>query len=187
MTLQNPPPPLELETPTLRLRPWQPGDAEALCTAARESVETVSRWLPWCHADYAQKDAEAWITHCKSGWTQAEHYAFGIFGLDGQVLGGLGLNRIDREHRSANLGYWVRQRAQGKGFAPVATRAAAGFAFAHLDLIRVEIVAALDNLASRRCAEKAGARFEGIGRHRLVIRSTPVDAAVYALLPGDLA
>jgi len=178
---------LELVEPALQLRPWQPGHADALYGAASESVDTVGRWLPWCRPDYAREDAVAWIEHCQSGWTRGELYAFGIFGLDGQVLGGIGLNRFVPEHRSANLGYWIRQRAQGKGLAAAAVRAIAHFGFTALELVRIEIVAAVDNQPSRRCAEKAGARLEGIGRHRLIVGATPVDAAVYGLLPGDLA
>ena len=178
---------VELSTPALRLRPWQPAHADALHEAARESASTVGRWLPWCRGNYAWEDAVAWIEHCQSGWIRGEPFAFGIFDTNGRLLGGIGLNRLDREHRSANLGYWVRQQAQSHGVGSAAVRAAAAFGFATLDLYRIEIVAAVDNWASRRCAEKAGARFEGIARHRLVIGANPMDAAVYALLPSDLA
>ena len=62
----------------------------------------------------------------------------------------------------------------------------ARFGFDQLGLIRVEIVAETGNRASRRTAERAGARFEAIARHRLWIHGRPADAAVYALLPSDL-
>jgi RimJ/RimL family protein N-acetyltransferase len=178
---------LELAAPPLRLRPWRPCHVEALYEAARESVTTVGHWLPWCRANYAWEDAVAWIESCQSGWSRGEPYAFGIFGEDEQLLGGIGLNRLDREHRSANLGYWVRESAQGKGIAPAAVQAIATFGFNCQDLMRIEIVAAIANWASRRCAEKAGARFEGIARQRLMIGATQMDAAVYGLIPADLA
>jgi RimJ/RimL family protein N-acetyltransferase len=177
---------LELTAPGLRLRLWQPAHADALYEAARESVSTVGPWLSWCHAGYAHEDAIAWIERCRSASDGGEPWAFGVFDDDGMLLGGVGLNRFDHLHRSANLGYWVRRQAQGRGVAPRAVRCLAAFGFGALGLCRIEIVAAVDNLASRRCAEKAGARLEGIGRHRLVIGSAPVDAAVYGLLPTDL-
>ncbi len=177
---------LQLTAPGLRLCLWQPSHAGALYEAARESVDTVGRWLPWCHAAYAREDALAWIEHGRSAPEGGEPCAFGVFDDQGMLLGGVGLNRFDRQHRSANLGYWVRAQAQGRGVAPRAARRLAAFGFDALGLVRIEIVAAMDNVASRRCAEKAGARFEGIGRHRLVVGSAPVDAAVYGLLPGDL-
>jgi len=177
---------LQLTASGLQLCLWQPSHADALYEAARESVSTVGRWLPWCHPGYRREDAIRWIERCRSDAESGEPCAFGVFDGNGMLLGGVGLNRFDNLHRSANLGYWVRTQAQGQGVAARATRRLATFGFEALGLCRIEIVAAVENLASRRCAEKAGARFEGIARHRLMIDGTPVDAAVYGLLPADL-
>lgn len=180
------PAPAELSAPGIRLRPWENADVGALYEAAVESLDTVGRWLPWCHAGYAREDAVAWIERCQSSWPTGEHYAFAIVDEAGRVLGDIGINRFDRPQRRANMGYWIRRSAQGQGIVPRAVRAAAAFGFTSLGLQRIEIIAAVDNIASRRCAEKSGARFEGIARHRLVIGEHPVDAAVYSLLPQDL-
>ncbi|MGL5096173.1 MAG: GNAT family N-acetyltransferase, partial [Planctomycetia bacterium] len=58
----------------------------------------------------------------------------------------------------------------------------AAWAFAETNLVRLEIVAAVDNHASRRVAEKAGAVFEGIARRRLLVHGASHDAAVYSLV-----
>jgi len=58
--------------------------------------------------------------------------------------------------------------------------------FAQLGLQRIEIIAAVDNLASQRVAEKAGAVREGLARKRLLVRGEPQDAFVFSLLPEDL-
>lgn len=178
---------LELAEGPLLLRPWRPEDAPALHAAVRESLETVGRWLPWCHAGYALGEAQAWIRHCREAWSADEHFAFGIFEqASGALLGSVGLNHRNPMHRSAALGYWVRQSRQGQGIARQAARRAARFGFEMLRLVRIEIVVQPDNHASRRTAEQAGARFEAIARHRLWMRDRARDAAVYALVPGDL-
>ena len=177
---------LQLTAPGLTLCLWQPSHADALYEAARESISTVGRWLPWCHPGYQREDAASWIERCRSGAEGGEPCAFGVFDDDGILLGGVGLNRFDSQHRSANLGYWIRTQMQSRGVAARAARRLAAFGFDTLGLCRIEIVAALENLASRRCAEKAGARLEGIARHRLIVNGEPVDAAVYGLLPADL-
>jgi ribosomal-protein-serine acetyltransferase len=105
------------------------------------------------------------------------------FRSQGNFLGGAGLNKINREHNFANLGYWVRQSRQRRGVASGATRLLAGFGFATLGLTRIEIVAVSDNLPSQRVAEKAGAQFECLARNRLVIRGVPLAAKVYSLVP----
>jgi len=181
-------PTLELVDGRLRLRPWQAQDAQDLFDAARSSVTRVGRWLPWCHAGYDLDAARAWIGHCQDGWSRGEHFAFPVFDLrTGELLGSAGLNQRNRQHRSANLGYWVRQSRQGQGVAACAARLVARFGFEQLGLVRIEIVAMPDNHASRRTAEKIGARFEAIARQRLWADGQAHDAAVYGLTAADLA
>jgi ribosomal-protein-serine acetyltransferase len=181
-------PALEIEDGRLRIRPWQQRDADGLFEAARESLDSVGRWLPWCHADYRPSDATAWIEHCTKAWLAGEHFAFSIFDrITGEFVGGVGLNQINRAHRSANLGYWVRQSRQGQGIAASAAMLAARFGFERLGLVRLEIVTLPDNRSSRRTAETLGARFEAMARQRLWMHGQAMDAAVYALIPQDLA
>ncbi len=182
-TKPDPPAPLELIADGLCLRPWQHGDVAALHEAVSESVASVGRWLPWCHADYGSADAAAWIVHCRWAWHSGEQFAFGIFDTaSGVLLGGGGLSQRNRLQRSANLGYWVRQSRQRQGIAAKAAICVARFGFEQCELTRIELIVLPDNLASRRTAEKVGAKFEGIAPRRLLER----DAAVYSLEPDDL-
>lgn len=172
----------------LCLRPWQDRDAAVLFDAARESITGVGRWLPWCHADYSRNDAAAWVAYCQAGWLSGEHFAFPVFdATTGGLLGGVGLNQRNRMHRSANMGYWVRQSRQGQGVAAAAGRLVANFGFQWLGLARIEIVVLPGNQPSLRTAEKIGARFEGVARQRLCVRGQPEDAAIYGLVPEDLS
>src|SRR5437773_976393 len=116
-----------------------------------------------------------------------EWYSFAVLDQSsGRFLGGVGINFINRVHQFANLGYWVRTSAAGRGVATRATRLAARFGFQALGLNRIEIVAAVDNIASQRVAERAGAVREGILRHRLSINGVPHDAVLFSLVAGDL-
>ena len=178
---------LPLTDGRLSLRPWRNADAADLLAAVRESVDNVGRWLPWCHAGYGPEQAAAWVAHCQDAWQAGEHYAFAVRdATSGALLGGCGLNQINRAHRSANLGYWVRATCQRHGIAVAAARLVARFGFAELGLLRIEIVTLPDNLASRRVAEKLGASFECIARQRLWAWDRAHDAAVHGLIPADL-
>jgi ribosomal-protein-serine acetyltransferase len=178
--------PVELETPRLRLLPYRDAFAPELYTAARESIATVGRWMPWCHAQYEPSDSLEWARHAQSAWKEGGEYAFALFDRDGRFVGGAGINQIHALHNFANLGYWIRESRQRQGFATEAVRAVAAFAFGTLGLTRVEIVAAEANEASRRVALKAGAAFECLARNRLVIRGVPHRSAVHSLVPDDL-
>lgn len=168
------------------LRPWLAEDVPGLFAAASESIESVEHWLPWCRPGYALSDSEAWVNFAGEGWRAGEVFAFALVDQAlGEIWGGMGLNQLNHERRSANLGYWVRASRQGQGLAPAAVPLIAGFGFDTLGLDRVEIVCAVGNIASRRCAKKAGARFEAIAPQRLMTGDQPTDAAIYVLTrPG---
>jgi ribosomal-protein-serine acetyltransferase len=175
-----------IEGPIL-IRTLREEDVSALFEAARESIAEVSPWLPWCHENYSIEETREFIASRELASEGGEWYSFGIFEKDGgRFLGGVGINFINRVHQMANLGYWVRTSAAGRGVATSATRAVARFGFEQLGLQRIEIVAAVDNIPSQRVAEKAGAVREGVLRKRLLIRGKPQDAVMFSLVPEDL-
>ncbi|MBD8880745.1 GNAT family N-acetyltransferase [Rhodanobacter sp. 7MK24] len=186
MPLPNPPGPAELAIPPLALRPWRDDDAQALHEAIRESLDSVGRWLQWCHVNYDLDAARQRIAACKQGWDAGGQYAFAVFDATGRLAGGVGLNQLDERNMRGNLGYWMRTSVNGRGYAAHAARAVAVFGFETLGLQRIEIVAATGNLASQRCAERIGARREGIARSRVLMHGQSEDAVVYGLVPTDL-
>jgi len=186
MPLRNRPSPTSLDASPLSLRPWHEHDAPALHQAVQESLATMSPWLNWCSADYDMDEALKRVIDCKQSWLAGDRYAFAMFDAQDCLVGGVGLNHVDERDLCANLGYWVRSSAHGQGYAAHAARAVAAFGFEALGLRRIEIVAAVGNLASQRCAERIGAKREGIARQRIFLHGQSQDAVIYGLLPGDL-
>jgi ribosomal-protein-serine acetyltransferase len=103
------------------------------------------------------------------------------------LLGGVGLNFINRVHQVGNLGYWVRTSAAGQGIATSAARGMARYGFEEVGLHRIEILAAVPNIASQRVAEKAGAVREAVLRNRLLIGGKSQDAVMFSLIPEDIS
>jgi RimJ/RimL family protein N-acetyltransferase len=170
------------------IRPHAASDVEPMYAAVVESMATVGRWMSWCNADYSLRDAMTFYERCAKAWDTDGDREFGIFdAVSNELLGCVGINQINRINRFANMGYWVRASRERRGIASTAARLASGFAFAALGLARIEIVVLPDNMASRRVAEKVGARFECIARNRLQFGSEAHDAAMYSLVPGDRA
>ncbi len=169
------------------IRPLRPEDREPLFDAVRESIATVGRWMSWCTDTYSRLDTEEWITRCQRNWASGSDREFGIFdSVSGEALGCVGINQINSVHRFANLGYWVRERRLGRGVAVSAARLAAKFAFQEMNLVRLEVVTRLENMASRRVAEKLGCQFEAIARTRIIHDDQAHEAAIYSLLLSDL-
>jgi ribosomal-protein-serine acetyltransferase len=171
----------------IAIRPPRPNDSAELFAAVCESIEAVGEWLPWSDDRYSIADAEAWIALSQQCWHDLTEYHFVVMEAARlNILGVIGINQINRMHRIGNLGYWVRASEWGKSIATRAVRLAARFGFTDGGLGRLEIVAHVDNIASRRVAEKVGAKLEGIARNRLFGRMRWNDAAVYSLVPQDM-
>ena len=169
------------------IRPFERVDALALYGAVSESSSALMPYMSWCHENYLLSDASDWVESRDYAWATGEEYSFAILQRQsGTLAGSVGLNQINRVHRFCNLGFWVRSTLIKQGMATAATRLAARFALLHLGLKRVEILAMIPNIASRRVAEKAGARPEGILRKRLFVHERAHDAALYSLVSEDL-
>lgn len=163
------------------IRLYQPSDASSLLEAALESVAEVSPWLPWCHSKLRLKDTTEWIVEQIELRDAEQAYQFAIVGSSGEYLGGCGLNNLNEEHRFANLGYWVRTRAAGKGHATAAVKELASWGFENTGLNRLEIVVAVGNRPSQRVADKAGAVREGVLKDRLCLHEQAHDAIMYSI------
>lgn len=141
---------------SITLRTPRTEDATAHCEAVLESLAEVSAWLEWAHEGYRVEESAAFIARAIAGHQSGDLYEFVIVDGKGRFIGGAGLNRVDTRFMKANLGYWVRTTESGRGVAAAATGLLARYGFEQLGLQRIEIVAAVDNKASQRVAEKVG-------------------------------
>lgn len=179
---------LSLSDGAVLLRPHRPEDCDAMYAAVTESIPEISPWLPWCHAGYSRDETAAFIRAAGAAWDDRSHYPFAILAAtDGAFLGGVAVNHIARPNRLASVGYWVRTSRTRQGVASAAVRLVSRYAFDTLGLTRLEIACIPTNTSSRRVAEKVGAKFEAVARNRLVMHGVAYAAALYSLLPEDLA
>jgi RimJ/RimL family protein N-acetyltransferase len=169
------------------LRPYRFDDIDELYSAARESIAEVGRWLPWCHYGYTREESSAWIESRPQAWRDGVEYSFAIIErASGRFVGGCGLNQFDYDRQRCNLGYWVRTSATRDGFGTAAARLLARWGVESLHLERMEIVAAVGNIASQRVAIKAGAMREGIARSRIRIRNEQHNAVIFSITKSDI-
>jgi ribosomal-protein-serine acetyltransferase len=179
---------VELQGRSIVLRPLTLDHEADLFKAVRSSIAELSCWMPWCHGGYSREESRQYLASRTTAWAEGTEYSFGIFDREtGRLAGGAGINFVDWPHRRANLGYWLRSGATGRGYASDATRTLARWGLSTLEFDRIEVVAAIDNLASQRTAERAGATREGVLRNRCQVNGAPRDAVMYSFVPGDFA
>lgn len=110
-------------------------------------------------------------------------YSFGICEIDGGALvGRIRLTNVFRgPWQNANLGYYVDEAVNGRGYATEAVRLATSFGFDVAKLHRVQAGVMSDNHRSIRVLEKAGFRREGVALAYLNIHGSWRDHAIFAV------
>jgi len=167
------------------LNRYRESDVSEMFRAVVDSHREISHWMSWAHSGYSLEEALEWVRKQIALWEEGEAYEFVLRDKQGHFLGGCGLNQRQPIAGFMNLGYWIRSDRTGNGYASSAARLLAESGFRHLSLPRIEIVVDVDNHASRRVAEKAGATREGILRNRLTVHGKTRDTIMYSFVPGD--
>jgi RimJ/RimL family protein N-acetyltransferase len=166
------------------LRAWRESDVPAQLNAFSDPVfKQFSDWQPNTEADALRHLEES-----ERARQRGERISFAVVeagDLD-VLLGGASLNDMHQVSRQAAIGYWLAPQARGRGVATHAVRLIAEWAFADLDLARLELMCGPDNAASQRVAERCGFIREGVLRSHLPFKGGRRDTVVFSLLPGEL-
>jgi RimJ/RimL family protein N-acetyltransferase len=117
-----------------------------------------------------------------AAWERNEEWSFIVVDSADRLLGTCGIHRIDFRNGVGEIGYWVRTSATRRGIATEATRQLSRWAFQVKDLHRLEILAAVDNIASQRVAVKVSGTPEGILKERLLLHGQRHDCLLFAIL-----
>jgi RimJ/RimL family protein N-acetyltransferase len=169
-----------LHTERLRLRPFTDADADALF-ALHSNAHVLRYWdsPPWTDPARAERFIAA------SGQLAADGSGarLAVDRLsDATFLGWCSLSRWNPDYRSAAIGYCLGEAAWGQGYATEAASAVLQWAFATLDLNRVQAETDTRNAASARVLEKLGFLREGTLREDCVVNGEVSDSWVYGLL-----
>jgi RimJ/RimL family protein N-acetyltransferase len=97
-------------------------------------------------------------------------------------LGHVMLHTVAWRHQRAEIGYWLAPAARGRGAGRAAVAPLVDWAFAALELERIEITTTPENRAARALAESLGFTEEGIMRSRNHERGRRVDVVMLARL-----
>jgi RimJ/RimL family protein N-acetyltransferase len=161
------------------LREWHRSDIAALVAV----IDGLGgrQWLQSIPDPYTPADAEQHISFTRTQLTAGAAAELAIV-VDGALAGAVGLRLVGPDAGGGEVGYWVAAAARRRGVASTATRLLSDFGFETLGLRRIELNAAVANIASRRAAEKAGFELEGVRRAWRTVAGVPTDHALYSRL-----
>jgi [ribosomal protein S5]-alanine N-acetyltransferase len=152
-----------LTTKRLTLRPFVLDDAWDVERLAgmREIADTTLN-IPH---PYPVGAATRWIESHGPAWAAGTGVVYAIVETsNGKLVGAVSLMQMHREHRRAELGYWIAVDHWNKGFATEASAAILDFGFKSLGLHRIESRHFVRNPASGKVMQKLGMQQEGIER-----------------------
>ena len=177
------PPEDPLTDGVVSLRRWTDADAPGLA-AAIDGDEEITRWLDQVPQPYMVEHALASIQG-NAGNERESRFAV-TDAMSGRLLGSIGAT-WNEAGDIAEIGYWIREDARGQGATTRAVGLITRWTLAY-GAERVQLRADVENVASRRVAEKAGFSLEGVLRSsywspRLERR---LHWAMYSVLPGEL-
>ena len=130
--------------------------------------------------------ARAWLDRYEEGRRDGRREAFAILGETGSFLGLALAPTIEREARTAELGYLVAPAARGRGVATEALRRLTEWAFDELGMLRLELLISVENGASKRVAERCGYVREGVLRSLHVKQGVHEDTEIWSRLATDV-
>ena len=171
------------------VRAFDDADAAPLHDAVQESIEHIRPWLPWYDTHGSLEDTRDYIRGTINRWTLGEGFEMGVFTQDtGAFLGGIGLHVRNSQIPSVEIGYWLRQSAEGHGYMSESARLLTAYAFEGLEARRVEIRCDARNRRSGTVAERLAYLLEGRLRNDMLDPvGEPRDTLVYAMIPADYA
>jgi ribosomal-protein-alanine N-acetyltransferase len=152
--------PSVIETPRLRLRLPQDGDAEALFALAVDP--DVSRYVTWAPPTKVDETREFLGYAAKARELGTD--MIWIIERAGSAIGCIGLHDITWGMRAvrydnADLGYWLGKPAWGQGVMTEAATHVTRWAFETLGLHKVVVSCFEPNIGSKKVIEKVGYRF----------------------------
>jgi RimJ/RimL family protein N-acetyltransferase len=179
------PAPESIETERLLLRPYQPGDGEAVLEAIAESRAELGRWLSWPEKIQSLEAAEDLCLRRRAEWIRREDLTYGIFLKNSdRFLGATGLHSPRWDDRAFEIGYFLRTSATGNGYMTEAVKALVEMGLNALAANRLDAWIEPENHASIRVAELVGFTYEGCLRNfQLGTNGKPADYNVYAIVP----
>lgn len=166
---------------SLRLRAWDPKDADAVFAACQDT--SIQRWTR-VPAPYEPQHAVGFVGElAASQWAAGTGAPLAVATAgDDEIVGACGLVAVNAQDLVAEVGYWVVPWARGQRVAQRATRLLADWAFTDVGFERLELYIEPANTTSCTVAERLGCEREGVLRSKAVVRNQRRDMALYALV-----
>lgn len=182
--------PFRLDTERLQLRPAVQNDYAQWAEVRGRNRSFLKPYEPsWPEGCLERGFFRRRVERLDDDWKADRTYAFLITDrAAGTLLGGINLNNVARgAAQYASLGYWLDERAQGRGYMSEAAGAIAGFAFGRIALSRLNAATLPDNHKSQAMLVRTGFVREGFAKAFIQIDGQRRDHILFGLNADDFS
>ena len=168
----------------IALKLVMPNDAEEVFEMIERNREHLREWLGW--VDISTDISVTYQIIDINLRKFANHEALDTaIVYNGKIVGKVSINSINYANKTAQIGYMLDEKYEGRGIVTRAVKAMTDIAMFEYDLHKVEIWAAEGNTKSRAIPERLGFRQEGIIRNAEWLYDHYVDHVVYGALRSE--
>ncbi len=173
----------KIETERLILRKLTLDDVNDIFEYA--SNHEVPEFLPW----ETHKTIEDTLAFIKLVEEEFKKFYFIVLGIEikekKKLIGTIALRNWDKADRCIDIGYVLSKNYWNKGFTTEAVKAVIHFGFEQLNANRIEAHCDEDNTASYRVMEKAGMKYEGTLRKKILIKNKFTSIRFYSIIKEE--
>lgn len=175
----------------ITLRLLQTKHTDELHSLVKNNLDHLGQWIPWVAYGTSKEQIESYMRSVEEQLKHNSAVHVGIWytcdkaGYDDDLVGVVSTSRIDWANKTLSLGYWIEQNAESLSLVSRPVRFLIEFAFNELNMNRIEIRCAPENLASRRIPERLHFTQEGVLREAEQLNGRFVDHVLYSLLASD--
>ena len=174
-----------LQSERLTLRPLTLEDAGP---TARMMSPAIARWTgAWTGSETADEVGERIMRSLEAERAGRRFMRAACLAETGDLIGWVGVLRLDDDPKRGSLGYWLGEAWYGRGYGKEAARAMMDAAWDALDIDVLEAAAQVDNLASHRILLGLGMRHMGRREEFAVARGSADLCDWYELKRPDAA
>lgn len=150
-----------------------------------ENYDHLHEWMPWANNAFTLESVREYYKRTLLKFAGDEDEIGLNIVFKGEIVGGIGFHEINRQDKSAEIGYWLAKCAMGKGLITRSVEKLLEYGFEELVLNRIVIKCVSENTKSRAVPERLGFTNEGIEREAGWLHTRFVDHVVYSMLARE--
>jgi ribosomal-protein-serine acetyltransferase len=177
-------PEIKTEIPSLILRLLREEDAEELYLRVDQNREHPRWRASWVDGTTTKSDTLKFVRTCLESAVSGTGFHYALL-LDGEIIGLVTFNTIEKINRCATMGYWLAKSQTGRGLMTTAAKTLISEGFRQLELNRIQARIATENYSSQAVCDRLGLKKEGVLRQAEWVNDHFIDLIMYGVLRNE--